>query len=139
MIPFDTIPGDLVPLTAYFKQLLALATKEQPLLVFLDSVDQIGKCQITLTFIISNILDRDLFKNWIGGAQDANKLAWIPTRFPPYCKMVVSCVNETDDPDISRDYQTLRRMIDDEDNFIEVSSLGEELASQVIRSVVPHD
>lgn len=63
MIPFDTIPGDLVPLTAYFKQLLALATKEQPLLVFLDSVDQIGKCQITLTFIIRNILDRDLFKN----------------------------------------------------------------------------
>ena len=42
MIPFDTIPGELVPLTAYFKQLLALATKEQPLLVFLDSVDQIG-------------------------------------------------------------------------------------------------
>lgn len=42
MIPFDAIPDDLVPLTAYFKQLLALATKEQPLLVFLDSVDQIG-------------------------------------------------------------------------------------------------
>ena len=42
MIPFDAIPGELVPLTAYFKQLLVLATKEQPLLVFLDSVDQIG-------------------------------------------------------------------------------------------------
>lgn len=42
MIPFDAIPDDLVPLTAYFKQLLALATREQPLLVFLDSVDQIG-------------------------------------------------------------------------------------------------
>lgn len=42
MVPFDAIPDDLVPLTAYFKQLLALATREQPLLVFLDSVDQIG-------------------------------------------------------------------------------------------------
>lgn len=45
MIPFDAIPDDLVPLTAYFKQLLALATREQPLLVFLDSVDQIGTHQ----------------------------------------------------------------------------------------------
>lgn len=109
MVPFDSIPDDLVPLTAYFKQLLALATKEQPLLVFLDSVDQIG------------------------GAQDANKMAWLPTRLPPHCKIVVSCVNEPENPEISKDYQTLRRMIDDDSNFIHVSALGEELASQVIR------
>lgn len=68
-----------------------------------------------------------------GGAQDANKMAWLPTRLPPHCKIVVSCVNEPENPDISRDYQTLRRMIDEEDNFILVSALGEELASQVIR------
>lgn len=48
MIPFDSIPDDLVPLTAYFKQLLALATREQPLLVFLDSVDQIGNLDVKL-------------------------------------------------------------------------------------------
>lgn len=60
-------------------------------------------------------------------------MAWLPTRFPPHCKIVVSCVNEPENPDISRDYQTLRRMIDDEDNFILVSALGEELASQVIK------
>lgn len=41
MLPFDTIPDDLVPLTAHFKQLLTLATKEQPLVLFLDSVDQL--------------------------------------------------------------------------------------------------
>lgn len=109
MVPFDAIPDDLVPLTAYFKQLLALATREQPLLVFLDSVDQIG------------------------GAQDANKMAWLPTRLPPHCKIVVSCVYEPENPEISKDCQTLRRMIDDEDNFIHVLALGEELASQVIR------
>ncbi|XP_046458040.1 NACHT and WD repeat domain-containing protein 2-like isoform X2 [Daphnia pulex] len=109
MIPFDAIPDDLVPLTAYFKQLLALATREQPLLVFLDSVDQIG------------------------GAQDANKMAWLPTRLPPFCKIVVSCVYEPENPEISKDCQTLRRMIDEEDNFIHVLALGEELASQVIR------
>lgn len=41
MLPFDTIPDDLVPLTAHFKQLLTLAAKEQPLVLFLDSVDQL--------------------------------------------------------------------------------------------------
>lgn len=77
-----------------------------------------------------------LFDIWIsptGGAQDANKMAWLPTRLPPHCKIVVSCVFEPENADISRDYQTLRRMIDDENNFIHVSALGEELASQVIR------
>ena len=60
-------------------------------------------------------------------------MAWLPTRLPPHCKIVVSCVYEPENPDISKDYQTLRRMIDDDNNFINVSALGEELASQVIR------
>lgn len=60
-------------------------------------------------------------------------MAWLPTRLPPHCKIVVSCVFEPENADISRDYQTLRRMIDDEDNFVHVLALGEELASQVIR------
>ena len=60
-------------------------------------------------------------------------MAWLPTRLPPNCKIVVSCVYEPENPDISRDYQTLRRMIDNDDNFIEVTALGEELAGQVIR------
>lgn len=64
MLPFEGIPDDLVPLTAHFKQLLTLATKEQPLLLFLDSVDQLT------------------------GTQDANKVSWLPTRLPPYCKVI---------------------------------------------------
>lgn len=64
MLPFEGIPDDLVPLTAHFKQLLTLATKEQPLLLFLDSVDQLT------------------------GTQDANKVSWLPTRLPPYCKVM---------------------------------------------------
>lgn len=63
MIPFETIPDDLVPLTAHFKQMLTMATKEQPLVLFLDSVDQLT------------------------GTQDANKVSWLPTRLPPYCKV----------------------------------------------------
>lgn len=63
MLPFETIPDDLVPLTAHFKQLLTYASKEQPFLLFLDSVDQ-----LTTT-------------------QDANKVSWLPTRLPPFVKV----------------------------------------------------
>lgn len=65
MIPFETIPDDLVPLTAHFKHLLTMATKEVPLLLFLDSVDQLT------------------------GAQDANKVSFLPTRLPAYCKVKI--------------------------------------------------
>lgn len=68
MIPFDTIPDDLVPLTAHFKQLLTLSTRDQPLLLFLDSVDQLT------------------------GTQDANKVSWLPTRLPPYCKVMLHII-----------------------------------------------
>lgn len=63
MLPFDEIPDDLVPLTAYFKYLLTLATKEQPILLFLDSVDQLTGVQ-------------------------GNKLSWLPTRLPSNCKVL---------------------------------------------------
>lgn len=108
-IPFDTIPDDLVPLTAHFKQLLTMATKEQPLLLFLDSVDQLT------------------------GTQDANKVSWLPTRLPPHCKIIVSCACEESNPEVSREYHILRKMIDVEENFIEVTALGEELAMNVIK------
>ncbi|XP_045465419.1 NACHT and WD repeat domain-containing protein 2 [Harmonia axyridis] len=109
MLPFEGIPDDLVPLTAHFKQLLTLATKEQPLLLFLDSVDQLT------------------------GTQDANKVSWLPTRLPPYCKILVSCASEEDNPEVSREYHILRRMVDKDENFIEVKALGEDLAMQVIK------
>jgi hypothetical protein len=63
MLPYEDIPLDLVPLTAHFKHLLTYASQQQPLLLFLDSVDQLT------------------------GAQDANKVSWLPLRLPPYCKV----------------------------------------------------
>lgn len=47
--------------------------------------------------------------------------------------MMLSCAAEESNPVISRDYQLLRRMIDTEENFIEVVALGEDLAMDVIR------
>lgn len=109
MIPFDTIPDDLVPLTAHFKQLLTYASKAQPLCLFLDSVDQLT------------------------GTQDSSKISWLPTRLPPYCKIIVSCANEEANPEVSQEYHLLKRMIDSPDNFIEITALGEELAMNVIK------
>uniref|UniRef100_A0A6P7FQL4 NACHT and WD repeat domain-containing protein 2 n=1 Tax=Diabrotica virgifera virgifera TaxID=50390 RepID=A0A6P7FQL4_DIAVI len=111
MLPFDGIPDDLVPLTAHFKQLLTMATKMQPLLLFLDSVDQLT------------------------GTQDANKVSWLPTRLPPNCKIIVSCACEESNAEVSKEYHILRRMIDVDENFIEVKALGEELAMRVIKYV----
>lgn len=100
MIPFDTIPDDLVPLTAHFKQLLTYASKSQPLCLYLDSVDQLT------------------------GTQDSSKVSWLPTRLPPYCKIIVSCANEEANPEVSQEYHLLKRMIDSPDNFIEITALG---------------
>ena len=62
MLPFENIPDDTVPVTAYLKELLKLATAERPLLIFLDSVDELT------------------------GSQDANKMSWLPLKIPPHCK-----------------------------------------------------
>ncbi|KAK9753905.1 NACHT domain [Popillia japonica] len=86
-----------------------MATKEQPFVFFLDSVDQLT------------------------GTQGANRVSWLPTRLPPHCKIIVSCACEESNPDVSKDYYVLRRMVDAEENFIEVTALGEELAMQVIK------
>lgn len=46
---------------------------------------------------------------------------------------MVSCAAEEANPDVSREYHVLRRMIDVEDNFVEVTALGEDLAMRVIK------
>ncbi|KAF5284944.1 hypothetical protein FQA39_LY16899 [Lamprigera yunnana] len=104
---FEAIPDDLVPLTAYFKYLLTIASKEQPFVLFLDSVDQLT------------------------GTQD--KVSWLPTRLPPYCKIIVACACEESNSEVSREYHILRKMIDIEENFINVTALGDDLATQVIK------
>lgn len=85
MIPFDTIPDDIVPLTAHFKQLLTMATKEQPFVFFLDSVDQLT------------------------GTQGANRVSWLPTRLPPHCKVnYVDHFEEFNNDDNNLDYRLVR-------------------------------
>lgn len=50
---------------------------------------------------------------------------------PP--KIILSCANEEANPAVSREYHLLRRIIDNDVNFIEVTALGEDLAMNVIK------
>ena len=63
ILPFEDIPDDVVPLTGYLKELLTLASAAQPILICLDSVDQIV------------------------GATDGNRMTWLPLRLPPTAKL----------------------------------------------------
>lgn len=51
----------------------------------------------------------------------------------PCVQIIVSTAREETNPELSKEYVTLRRMVDVEENFIEVTALGEELAMQVIK------
>ena len=107
--PFETIPTDLVPLAAHMKRLLNFATSEQPLLICLDSVDQLL------------------------GVDVGNKISWLPLKLPPFCKIVVSCTREENNSSLCEYYETLKRMIDNPRNFLESKPLGIDGAQEVIR------
>lgn len=51
----------------------------------------------------------------------------------------MSCANEEANPLVSREYHLLRRLIDIDDNFIEVRELGEDLAINVRCIIVKNE
>ena len=109
MLPFEDIPNDLVPLTAHMKELLNCASAEKPFIICLDSVDELV------------------------GSQDSNKMSWLPTKLPRHCKIIVSCTKEDNNPALCEDYKCLKLMVEDQDNFLEVTPLGKEMAWKVIK------
>jgi len=109
MLPFEDIPEDTVPVTAFLKELLKLASKERPLLIFLDSVDELT------------------------GSSDNNKMSWLPLKIPEHCKIVVSCTYEEGNPALMQDLIFLRQMFEDDNQFLEVTALGSELSWRVMQ------
>lgn len=83
----------------------------------------------SLDFIRNVTLDHISFLK----QSDPLQVSWLPTRLPKHCKIIVSCASEEANPEVSKEYHILRRMIDVEENFIEVNALGEELAMKVIK------
>lgn len=104
MMPWEGIPDDLIPLIAYTKRMLTKITTEQPLYICLDSVDQLT-------------------------GPSAGKLTWLPTKLPPNVKIIISTASEGD----AKEYNLLQKMLSNENQFVEVHPLGEELAEYTIK------
>ena len=109
LLKFEDIPDDVVPLTAFLKELLKRATEQMPFLIFLDSVDALV------------------------GSQDGNKMSWLPTKLPKHSKIVVSVTREENNAKLNADYDLLTKLITKEDQFLEVTELGPELAWKVMK------
>lgn len=99
MMPWEGIPDDLIPLIAFTKRLLTKITAEQALFICLDSVDQLT-------------------------GPSAGKLTWLPTKLPPNVKIIISTASEGE----AKEYNLLKKMLSNENQFVEVHPLGEELA-----------
>ena len=100
--PNDEIPDELSPLVSHLKKLICCATKEKPLVLILDSLDQLS------------------------GADGAHQLAWLPTSLPPYVRLIVSTL-----PNYYGILDTLRNMIEIPENYIPVLPLGENLSATI--------
>lgn len=102
-LSWDNIPDDHIPLMTYARSLLSNATDDQPLLIFLDSMEQLT------------------------GRNEANRLTWLPNNLPPNVKMVVSVLSGEN----SFDYKLLQQLVD-HDQFVEVDPLGTDIALQLL-------
>ena len=86
-----------------------LLLRQRPLLIFLDSVDELT------------------------GSQDSNKMSWLPLKIPQHCKIVVSCTYEEGNPALMQDVNFLRQLFEDDNQFTEVKALGPELSWTVMQ------
>ncbi|KAI1303164.1 NACHT and WD repeat domain-containing protein 2 [Halotydeus destructor] len=106
-MPMDQMPDDLIPLTFYYKQLLLHATYEQPLFIFLDSVNQLD-----------------------GPNEVDVKLSWLTYELPEHVKLVISCVSDGECPE----YHLFRKAFHGHEyNFLQVKTLSEELSLDVVK------
>ncbi|KAK3802261.1 hypothetical protein RRG08_004547, partial [Elysia crispata] len=103
--PLEDIPDELAPLTQYFKKLINLASEEQPLVLFFDSLDQLS------------------------GSDGAHNLTWMPIMLPPHVKVIISVL-----PNYYGLLDLLKTMIEMPDSFIEILPLGQNLGGEIIRA-----
>ena len=99
----EFFPDELSPLVQHFKKMLCCASEEKPLVLVLDSLDQLS------------------------GADGAHQMAWLPTTLPPYVRLVVSTL-----PDYFGILDTLKSMIEIPENYIDVLPLGEGLSATIL-------
>ena len=102
--PIENIPDELSPLVIHLKKLLTCATQEKPLVIVLDSLDQLSP------------------------ADDAHQMAWLPVELPPHVKIILSVL-----PNYYGILDKLRKMFEGDENYIQVTPLGENLGSVILK------
>lgn len=101
----DSIPSYPSSLVAHFKSLMELGSSDRPLVLFLDSLDQLST------------------------EDGAHQLNWLPVALPPFCKVVLSTL-----PNHAGIMETFVKMVDRPDNYVLVTPLGQNLGSVILRS-----
>ncbi|KAG1650116.1 NACHT and WD repeat domain-containing protein 2 [Nymphon striatum] len=104
-LPWNSIPDELVPLISYTRKLLSIASSDQPLCIFLDSIDQLS------------------------GQNKSNRLTWLPMTLPENVKVIVTVVSS----EKSEDYRLLKELIAENKNFVLVKPLGVEVALEILK------
>jgi len=100
------IPTDFQELTNFFQERLALATAEHPLVIFLDSLDQLSQ------------------------AFGAHRMSWLPKTLPPHVSLVLSTL-----PVEYNCLDTLRGVLPkDSPNFAEVRPLPVAVGMEILDS-----
>ena len=110
----DKVPEELAPLVIFLREILASASSNQPILIVLDSIDEIST------------------------DPDKSSLSWLPTDLPKNCKFLISVTKEPDVQSESHDYTHHYHVLANKfrENMLELPELGPELGLKIIYSMM---
>jgi nephrocystin-3 len=100
------VPADTNSLITTFRQFVAEAPKERRVVMILDALNQMDE------------------------ADNAQRLSWLPWKFPPHVKMIVSCIN-----DPGREEPVLKAFEHREHKHVPVEPLTTDERGEIVREV----
>eukprot|EP00301_Raphidiophrys_heterophryoidea_P023519 c7378_g1_i1.p1 GENE.c7378_g1_i1~~c7378_g1_i1.p1 ORF type:complete len:2037 (-),score=525.73 c7378_g1_i1:323-5599(-) len=106
-LPTDAVPTNYKDLVIFFAELLSQATEEKPLVIFLDSLDQLSQ------------------------QDNAHNLGWLPLTLPTHCHIVTSTLKS--DGEGGNALLKLKALLP-EHNFVELVSLDHSNAQSMLES-----
>ncbi len=111
LTPFQTpIPSDIRELIDEFRKHLQTATAEQPVILFLDALDQLAE------------------------SDNGRQLFWIPFgQLPSHVKIVVSCLSDRDEKDpVAQPFVALQRRKLSDENMVSLDALSPDEAQTLL-------
>eukprot|EP00106_Octopus_bimaculoides_P010882 XP_014778324.1 PREDICTED: NACHT and WD repeat domain-containing protein 2-like [Octopus bimaculoides] len=100
----EEVPDELAPLIQHFKKVMCSATAKKPLIIFLDSLDQLS------------------------AASGAHELSWVPRKLAPNVKLIVSTL-----PNYYNILENLNTIVESKENYVQILPLGHNLSSTILK------